>query len=396
MGYFAVESQADRRDLPGLLDRMGLAADGRPRLGTLSGGEVQRLVLARALAQEAPILLLDEPTSALDLGRRVDALELVDELRRERSLTVLSAIHDLTLAGQFADRLLLLHQGRVAVTGDPASVLRDDVLSRPFRRTAAGADHGGRGAGGHLTASRSRVSRPGGQTPRSRPMISFMISVVPPKIVCTRPSANARATGYSAHVAVAAVKLHAAVHDPVAQLGVPPLDHGRVSVGQLAVGVLEHRPVGEGAGHGQLGGHLGQHEPVVLEAADRPAEGLPLLAVVQRVLEHLSPPPASAVAPIDDPLPGQVLHERDEPAALLAKQVRRRARSRRRRTAPRCPGHACRPCRGCGPARSRRMPRSTTSRLIPRCPASGSVRATTMTRSASCPLEMNVFCPLST
>jgi ABC-type cobalamin/Fe3+-siderophores transport system ATPase subunit len=101
-------------------------------LATLSGGELQRVVLARALAQEAPVLLLDEPTSALDLGRRVDALELIDELRRERSLTVLSAVHDLTLAGQFADRLMLLDQGQVAAAGPPASVLRDDVLVPRF------------------------------------------------------------------------------------------------------------------------------------------------------------------------------------------------------------------------------------------------------------------------
>ena len=88
-------------------------------------------MLARALAQQAPVLLLDEPTSALDLGRRVDALELVDALRRERSLTVLSAVHDLTLAGQFADRLLLLDGGRVAASGPPPGVLRDEVL-RPY------------------------------------------------------------------------------------------------------------------------------------------------------------------------------------------------------------------------------------------------------------------------
>jgi iron complex transport system ATP-binding protein len=102
------------------------------RLATLSGGEAQRLVLARALAQQAPVLLLDEPTSSLDLGRRVDALELVDGLRRERSLTVLSAIHDLTLAGQFADRLVLLSGGRVTAAGSPAAVLRDDLLSETF------------------------------------------------------------------------------------------------------------------------------------------------------------------------------------------------------------------------------------------------------------------------
>ena len=105
LGYFAVESKRDRRICLDLLDRMALTDMAGPRIATMSGGEAQRLVLARALAQQAPILVLDEPTSSLDLGRRVDALELIDELRGERSLTVLSAIHDLTLAGQFADRL---------------------------------------------------------------------------------------------------------------------------------------------------------------------------------------------------------------------------------------------------------------------------------------------------
>ena len=132
LGYFAVETAADRRTCLDLLDRMALAHMADRRLATMSGGEAQRLVLARALAQQAPILLLDEPTSALDLGRRVEALELIDDLRSERSLTVLSAIHDLTLAGQFADRLVLLSGGRVAATGTPAAVLRDDLLSAVF------------------------------------------------------------------------------------------------------------------------------------------------------------------------------------------------------------------------------------------------------------------------
>jgi iron complex transport system ATP-binding protein len=132
IGYLRMETPADRKICVGLLDRMGLAPMAARRLGTLSGGELQRVVLARALAQQAPVLLLDEPTSALDLGRRVAALELVDELRREQTLTVLSVVHDLTLAGQFADRLLLLDGGRAAAAGDPASVLRDDVLTGPF------------------------------------------------------------------------------------------------------------------------------------------------------------------------------------------------------------------------------------------------------------------------
>ncbi len=132
LSYLAVESAADRRICLDVLDRMALGhMAGRP-LATMSGGEAQRLVLARALAQQAPVLLLDEPTSALDLGRRVDALELVDDLRRERSLTVLSAVHDLTLAGQFADRLVLLSEGEVAAAGPPAEVLREDLLGRAY------------------------------------------------------------------------------------------------------------------------------------------------------------------------------------------------------------------------------------------------------------------------
>jgi cobalamin transport system ATP-binding protein len=132
IGYFAVESAADRRICTDLLDRLELAAMAGRRLATLSGGEAQRVVLARALAQEAPVLLLDEPTSALDVGHRVDALELVDQMRRERSLTVLSAIHDLTLAGQFADRLVLLAAGRITASGKPAEVLTDELLTQAF------------------------------------------------------------------------------------------------------------------------------------------------------------------------------------------------------------------------------------------------------------------------
>jgi iron complex transport system ATP-binding protein len=132
IGYLAVESGEDVAHCTHLLGRIGLAELASRQLSTLSGGERQRVVLARALAQEAPVLLMDEPTSALDLAHRVEALEIVDELRREWGLTVVSALHDLTLAGQFADRLLLLAAGRVAALGTPAAVLRDDLLAGHF------------------------------------------------------------------------------------------------------------------------------------------------------------------------------------------------------------------------------------------------------------------------
>jgi iron complex transport system ATP-binding protein len=132
IAYLAVESAADRAHCAHLLERLELAALSDRHLSTLSGGERQRVVLARALAQEAPVLLMDEPTSALDLAHRVEALEIVDELRREWGLTVVSAMHDLTLAGQFADRLLLLSDGTVAAFGPPDHVLDERVLGEAF------------------------------------------------------------------------------------------------------------------------------------------------------------------------------------------------------------------------------------------------------------------------
>jgi iron complex transport system ATP-binding protein len=97
-------------------------------LGSLSGGELQRAVLARALAQEAEILLLDEPTSALDLGRQQQALELVHSLRDD-GLTILSTMHDLTLAGQYADRLVLLDRGRIVAEGPAGDVLSAENIA---------------------------------------------------------------------------------------------------------------------------------------------------------------------------------------------------------------------------------------------------------------------------
>lgn len=129
ISYFGSESKQDRALVADVLRRLDLVAFADRRLGTLSGGERQRLAIARAVAQEAPILLLDEPTSALDIGHQQQALELVDRLRHDHGLTVVSAMHDLTLAGLYADRLALLHQGHVVATGPASHVLRAETLS---------------------------------------------------------------------------------------------------------------------------------------------------------------------------------------------------------------------------------------------------------------------------
>jgi len=129
VGYFGTESRHDKAMAANVLERLELAPFAGRRLGALSGGERQRLVIARALAQEAPILLLDEPTSALDIGHQQQALELVARLRRDHGLTVVSAMHDLTLAGQYSDRLALLHEGHCVARGTAAGVLQAETLA---------------------------------------------------------------------------------------------------------------------------------------------------------------------------------------------------------------------------------------------------------------------------
>jgi len=90
------------------------------------------VVLARALASEPSVLLLDEPTSMLDVGHQQQVLELVDGLRRDGGLTVLSTLHDLTAAGQYADELVLLHEGRVAASGPAAAVLTAGLIEKVY------------------------------------------------------------------------------------------------------------------------------------------------------------------------------------------------------------------------------------------------------------------------
>lgn len=132
LSLLARETPHDLALVRSAIVRLDLDEFGARRLGTLSGGETQRAVLARALAQEPRVLLLDEPTSALDVGHQQQVLELLDELRRERGLTVIAAMHDLTLAGQYADRVALLSSGRLVASGRPAEVLTQDLIGEHY------------------------------------------------------------------------------------------------------------------------------------------------------------------------------------------------------------------------------------------------------------------------
>jgi iron complex transport system ATP-binding protein len=135
LGTFSKEGRHDRAAAALALARLDLLGYAERRLGTLSGGEKQRAVVARALAQEAPIVLLDEPTAALDIGHQQQALELLDALRAESGLTLVAAMHDLTLAAQYADRMVLLDQGRLAADGAPRDVVTEDAIARHYGAT---------------------------------------------------------------------------------------------------------------------------------------------------------------------------------------------------------------------------------------------------------------------
>jgi iron complex transport system ATP-binding protein len=127
------ESATDLAVATDVLDRLDLAGFAERQLATLSGGERQRVFLARALAQGATLLMLDEPTAALDIGHQQEVLELVDGLRRDHGLSVLATMHDLSIAGEYADRMVLLAGGRVAADGPCHEVLTEELLSTHYR-----------------------------------------------------------------------------------------------------------------------------------------------------------------------------------------------------------------------------------------------------------------------
>ncbi|HVV08710.1 ABC transporter ATP-binding protein [Amycolatopsis sp.] len=144
LGLLARESAADLSIVEDVLARLDLTALAGRRLATLSGGERQRTVLARVLAQRAGLLLLDEPTTGLDIGHAQALLELIDRLRREDGTTVVSTLHDLTFAAQYAGHLLLLAGGEVVAAGAPDKVLTAPALARHYGAAAdiLTAEHG--------------------------------------------------------------------------------------------------------------------------------------------------------------------------------------------------------------------------------------------------------------
>jgi len=136
LGLFSHEKTEDLEKTWQAMEMTGTGDLAKRSVGELSGGQIQSLLIARALAQETRAILLDEPTANLDIGRQIEVLSLIKKLCREKNLAVLAALHDLNLASQYCNRLVLISEGRVYKHGTPAEVVTEENIQAVY-----GADH---------------------------------------------------------------------------------------------------------------------------------------------------------------------------------------------------------------------------------------------------------------
>lgn len=132
LGFLGQPSESDEKVVRQSLQRVSALPFAERRVGELSGGEQQRILLARALCQSTPILLLDEPTAHLDLQYQVGMLELVSDLAHKDNLAVLIALHDLNLAAHYADRIALMVAGNITAMGKPKEVLQPELIAEAY------------------------------------------------------------------------------------------------------------------------------------------------------------------------------------------------------------------------------------------------------------------------
>ena len=133
---FAPESKRDRDIAAAAMERTGVSHLREKTVTQVSGGEMQRVIIARALAQETGIVLLDEPISQLDIKHQIKIMELLSALCREDSATVVVVLHDLNIAAQFSDVILLMKDGEIIAQNAPKNVITKENLARAYGVTA--------------------------------------------------------------------------------------------------------------------------------------------------------------------------------------------------------------------------------------------------------------------
>jgi len=133
LNWLGQESEADKAAVRLALKQTSLEPFAERQIAKLSGGEQQRVLLARALAQSTPVLLLDEPTNHLDLQHQTNLLTIVKKLAEEKRLAVIMAMHDLNLVSFFADKVALLVNGELNNLGTPQEVIRAESISAAYQ-----------------------------------------------------------------------------------------------------------------------------------------------------------------------------------------------------------------------------------------------------------------------
>jgi len=131
-GWWLPMSLVDHQRVDEAIQAAGLDALRERKIDALSGGEWRRMILARSLAQDATVLLLDEPIAGLDLKYQVEVLDHVRRMTKQKNLVTVITLHDLNMAAAFADRIAVLHQGRLIADGPTVDVLRPELIELAF------------------------------------------------------------------------------------------------------------------------------------------------------------------------------------------------------------------------------------------------------------------------
>lgn len=132
LGLLGIEHRRDVEAARAAIGFTGVSHLAGRKLNELSGGESQRVFIARAICQEPDIMLLDEPTASLDLAHQIRVMDLMEKLRRERHITVVMVSHDLNLASMYGNRILLLKEGRMVELGSPEQVITFETLESAY------------------------------------------------------------------------------------------------------------------------------------------------------------------------------------------------------------------------------------------------------------------------